>query len=81
VAGGRKPAQPSIPEGILGFPPPDAHTVRTKSAILKSLKTNQPLGPLLRKKSARPVKISTLSRPQVNFSCRIFFAVEKAKLL
>jgi hypothetical protein len=24
VAEGRKPAQPSIPEGILGFPPPDA---------------------------------------------------------
>jgi hypothetical protein len=40
VAGGRKPAQPSIPEGILGFPPPDTHTHGTPAAILKSLKTH-----------------------------------------
>ncbi len=38
VAGGRKPAQPSIPEGILGFPPPDAllqGTLKTKVKLLK----------------------------------------------
>jgi hypothetical protein len=32
VAGGRKLAQPSIPEGILSFPPPDANTYRTQDA-------------------------------------------------
>jgi len=39
VAGGRKPAQPSIPEGILGFPPPDALLQcisKTKAKVLKS---------------------------------------------
>jgi hypothetical protein len=39
VAGGRKPAQPSIPEGILGFPPPDAVlqcTAKTKAKLLKA---------------------------------------------
>jgi hypothetical protein len=39
VAGGRKPAQPSIPEGILGFPPPDALlqcTAKTKAKLLKA---------------------------------------------
>ena len=40
MAGGRKPAQPSIPEGILGFPPPDANTHRTLETKLNSLKTN-----------------------------------------
>ena len=32
MAGGRKLAQPSIPEGILSFPPPDADTYRTPEA-------------------------------------------------
>ena len=39
MAGGRKPAQPSIPEGILGFPPPDAVLQciwKTKAKVLKS---------------------------------------------
>ena len=38
-AGGRKPAQPSIPEGILGFLPPDTPIHRKPNAILKYLKT------------------------------------------
>jgi hypothetical protein len=32
VAGGRKLAQPSIPEGILSFPPPDPATCGTREA-------------------------------------------------
>jgi hypothetical protein len=39
MAGGRKPAQPSIPEGILDFPSPDAllrRTFKTKAKVLKA---------------------------------------------
>ena len=42
VAGGRKPAQPSIPEGILGFPPPDALLQCTAKTKAKLLKANHP---------------------------------------
>lgn len=37
VAGGRKPAQPSIPEGILGFPPPDPQMDCTLESKLNAL--------------------------------------------
>ena len=37
--GGRKPAQPSIPEGTLGFLPPDVLICRKRSATPKFLKT------------------------------------------
>jgi hypothetical protein len=40
VAGGRKPAQPSIPEGILDFPPPDLSFYRTLQTKGKALKAN-----------------------------------------
>jgi hypothetical protein len=39
MAGGRKPAQPSIPEGILDFPSPDGEacrTFQTKAKVLKA---------------------------------------------
>src|SRR5271156_5037396 len=38
-AEGRKPAQPSIPEGILGFLPSDPNMLRTRFAKIKTLKT------------------------------------------
>ena len=38
-AEGRKPAQPSIPEGILGFLPSDTDIARIRFAKLKLLKT------------------------------------------
>jgi hypothetical protein len=40
MAGGRKPAQPSIPEGILDFPSPDARLCRTFQTKAKLLKAN-----------------------------------------
>jgi hypothetical protein len=40
VAGGRKPAQPSIPEGILDFPPPDALLYGTPETKANALKSN-----------------------------------------
>jgi hypothetical protein len=59
--GGRKPAQPSIPEGILGFPPPDAHVCRTRRAIPKLLKTQRVGLGQARKKCSRPVKFADAS--------------------
>jgi hypothetical protein len=38
VGRGRKPAQPSIPEGILGFPSPDPDVLRTRETKAVSLK-------------------------------------------
>jgi hypothetical protein len=40
MAGGRKPAQPSIPEGILDFPSPDASERRTFKTKANCLKAN-----------------------------------------
>jgi hypothetical protein len=56
VAGGRKPAQPSIPEGILGFPPPDALIQCISKTKAKLLKRNTLAYSLPGKKSVGAVK-------------------------
>jgi hypothetical protein len=56
VAGGRKPAQPSIPEGILGFPPPDTLLQCNWKTKAKLLKRNRVSGGLPGKKLLGLVK-------------------------
>ena len=56
MAGGRKLAQPSIPEGILSFPPPDPTPYRTREAISIRLKTKAFRNHLRCKKSKPPGK-------------------------
>jgi hypothetical protein len=51
MAGGRKPAQPSIPEGILDFPSPDGEAYRTFQTKAKVLKAN---GAALRSRAKFP---------------------------
>ena len=53
-AEGRKPAQPSIPEGILGFLPSDADITRIRFAKLKLLKT-KPFTTAPKVKTPRPL--------------------------
>ena len=70
VAGGRKPAQPSIPEGILGFPPPDALRQCTPKTKAKLLKLNRVVFEVPGKKLLGVSKISVVpsGRARVSLS-------------
>ena len=78
--GGRKPAQPSIPEGILGFLPPDAVIHRKPSAILNYLKTGGIAPDNAGKKVTGASKFFEVERLQVSreMSARRQYALDHA---